>query len=99
MTFCVLIGHEQKKKKKNKGIINFIRRVPPSAFVLVTFVLAVLRKGYFLRQRLKRYQLLMEEIAVLMLLFFYIRLQASRRISVRNRFVYDEWIYCSSILC
>ena len=42
------------------GILIFIRRVPPSNFVVVTFLLSSLRTSYFLRRRLKRYQLLME---------------------------------------
>ena len=88
-----------KKKKKNDvfvgterqklfwGIIIFIRRVPPSNLVVVTFLLISLRKGYFLRRRLKRYRFLMAEIAVLMV--FDIRFHDSRRNSMRNRFVYD----------
>ena len=71
MTFCAFIGREQ--QKLFWGIILFIRRVPPSNFVVVTFLLTSLRKGYFLRRRLKRYRLLMEKIAVLMV--FDIRLQ------------------------
>ena len=78
MTFCVFIGHE--RQKQFWGFI-FISRVPPSNVVVVTF----------LRRRLKRYRLLMEEIAVLMV--FDIWLQASSRISMRNRFVYDRWVY------
>ena len=84
MTFCVFIGHEQ--QKLFWGIIIFIRRVPPSNFAVVTFFLTSLRKGYLLRRRLKRYRLLMEESALLVV--FDIRLQASSRIPMRNRFVY-----------
>ena len=90
MMFSVFIGHE--RQKLFRGIIIFIRRVPPSNFVVVTFLLTSLWKGYFLRRRLKRCWLLMAEIDVLMLLFFYIRFQASSRVSMRNRFVYDGWV-------
>ena len=88
MTFFVLIGHE--RQKLFWGIIIFIRRVPPSNFVVVTFLLTSLRQGYFLRRRLKRYRLLMAEIAVLMV--FDIRLHASSQIAMQNRFVYDGWV-------
>ena len=63
-TFCVFIGHE--RQKLFWGIFIFIRRVAPSNLVVVTFLLTSLRRGYFLRRRLKRYRLLMAEIAVLM---------------------------------
>ena len=89
VTFCVFIGHE--RQKLFWGIIYFIRRVLPSNFVVVTFLLSSLRKGHFLRRRLKRYRPLMEKIAVLMV--FDIRLHASSRISMRNRHVYDGWVY------
>ena len=89
MTFCVFIGHE--RQKLFWGIIIFIRRVIPSNFAVVTFLLTSLRKGYYLRRRFKRYRLLMEKIAVLIV--FDIRLQASSRISMRNRCVYNEWVY------
>ena len=85
MTFCVFVGHE--RHKLFWGIFIFIRRVPQSNLVVVTSLLTSFRKGYFLRRRLKRYRLLMAEIAVLMV--FDIRLHASSRISMRNRFVYD----------
>ena len=75
MTFCVCIGHE--RQKPFLGIIIFIRRVPPSNFVVVTFLLTSLRKGYFLRRRLKRYRVLMAKFALLIVFFIYIRLQAS----------------------
>ena len=88
VTFCVFVDHEW--QKLFRGINFFIRRVLPSNFVVVTFLLTSLRKGYFLRRRLKRYRLLIEKIAVLML--FDIRLQASSRISMRNRCVYDGWV-------
>ena len=94
VTFCVFIGHELQKLFWN--IIIFIMRVLPSNFVVVTFLLTSLRKGYFLRRRLKRYRLLMETIAVLML--FDSRLQASSRISMRNRCVYDGWVSILSVL-
>ena len=85
MTFCIFIGQE--RQKLFWGIFIFIRRVPPSNLVVVTFLLTSLRKRYFLRRRLNRYRLLMAEIAVLMV--FDIRLHASSLISARNRFVYD----------
>ena len=88
MTFCVIIGHE--RQKLFWGIKIFIRRVPPSNCVVVTFLLTSFRKGYFLCRRLKRHRLLMAEIAVLMV--FDIRLQTSRRIAMRNRFVFDGWV-------
>ena len=62
----------------------------------MTFLLSFLHKGCFSRRQLKRYRLLMEEISVFM--FFDIRLQALSRISMRNRFVYDGWVYFSSIM-
>ena len=68
MTFCILIGHE--RQKRFGGIFIFIRRVPPSTFVVVTVLLTHLRKGYFLRRRPNSYRLLMAEIAVLMMFFF-----------------------------
>ena len=88
MTFCVFIGHE--RQKLFWGIFSFIRRVSPSNFVVVTVVLTSLRKGYFLRRRLKRYRFLMMEIAVLKV--FDTRLEASSQILFLNGFVYDEWI-------
>ena len=84
MTLCVLIGHE--RQTLFWGIFIFIRRVPPSNLVVVTFLLTSLRNGYFLRRGPQRYRLLMAEIAVLIV--FYIRLHASSRISMRNRLVY-----------
>ena len=68
MTLCVFLGHE--RQKLFWGIIIFIRRVPSSHFAVVTVLLAFLRKGCFLRRRLKRYQILIEEIAVLVCTFF-----------------------------
>ena len=68
----------------------------PSITFCLTFVLTSLRKGYFLYWRLRRYRLLMAEIAVLMV--FDIRLQASSRISMQNRFVYDEYNFSSIML-
>ena len=88
MTFCVFIGHE--RQRLFWDIFIFIRRVPSSNFVVVTFLLISLRKVYFLRRRLERYRLLMTEIAIFIV--FYIRLHASSRISMRNRFVYDGWV-------
>ena len=87
MTFCVFIGHE---RQLFWGIIIFIMIVPPSNLVAVTFFLASLRKGYFLRRRLKRYRLLIAEIAVL--LVSDVRLHASSQHSMRNRFVYYGWV-------
>ena len=68
MTFCILIGHD--RQKRFWGIFIFISRVPPSTFVVVTFLLTSLRKGYFLRRRLNLYRLLMAEIAVLMFFLY-----------------------------
>ena len=97
MTFCVFIGHE--RQKLFWGIIIFIRRVPPSNFVVVTFLLTSLRKCYFLRRLLKRYRLLMAEIALLMFVF-YIRLQASSRISMRIWWICVWWIgIILTVLC
>ena len=50
MTLCVFIGHE--RQKLFLGIFIFIRRVPPSNLVVVTFLLTSLRNGYVLRRRL-----------------------------------------------
>ena len=85
MMFCVFLGHKRQK------LFWGIRRGPSSNFVVVIFLLTSLRNGYFLRRRLKCYRLLMEEITVLTV--FDIRLQASSRISMRNRFLYDGWVY------
>ena len=95
MTFYIFIGHE--RQKLFWGIIIFIRRVPPSNLVVVTFLLTSLRKGYFLCRWLKRYRLLMADIAVLMFFFFFflvffIRWHASSQISMQNRFVYCGWV-------
>ena len=49
------IGHE--RQKLFGGIFIFIRRVPLSNLVVLTFVTKPLRKCYFLRRRLKRYRL------------------------------------------
>ena len=68
MTFCVFIGLE--RPKLSWGIFIFIRRDPPSNLVVVTFLLTSLRKGYCLRRRLKRYRLLMAEIAVFMVFWY-----------------------------
>ena len=70
----------------------------PLSNVFVTFLLTSFRKGYFLRRRLRHYRFLMAEIAVLMFFFFYIRLQASSLISMRNRSVYNVWIIFSILL-
>ena len=91
MTFCVFIGHE--RQKLFWGIIIFIRRVPPSNLVVVTFLLTSLQKGFFLRPRLQRYRPFMAGIAVLMAGGGgYICLEVSSRIIMRNRFVYDGWV-------
>ena len=49
MTFCFFIGHG--RQKLFWGIFKFIMGVPPSN--VVTFLLTSLRKGYFLRRRLR----------------------------------------------
>ena len=85
MTFCSLIGHE--RHELFWGIFNFIMGVSPSHFVVVTLLLT---KGLFLTSTTQTLPILMAEIAVLM--DFYIRLQASSRISMRNRFLNDVWI-------
>ena len=90
ITFCVFIGHE--RQKLILGIIIFIRRFPPSNLVVLTSLLTSLRMGYLLRRRLRRYRLLMAEIAVLVV--FDIRLQASSRISMRNRLGQDVKFDC-----
>ena len=64
--------------------------VSPSNFIVVSFLLTSLRKDYFSRQRLRRYRFLMVEFAALLVLN--IRLPASSRISMRNRFVCDRLI-------
>ena len=61
----------------------------------LTYLLTSLRKGCFSRRRLRRYRLLMAEIAVSMV--FEIRLQASSRISIRNRLCMMDGYKCRSI--
>ena len=49
MKFFGFVGHE--RQKLFWGIFIFIKRVPPSNVVVVTFLLTSLRKGYFLCRR------------------------------------------------
>ena len=79
-----------RNNKSFTGIFSFIMGVPPSNFVVVSFLLTPLQKDYFLRQRLQCYRFLIAEIAVSLVLD--IGLRASSRIAMRNRFVYDGWI-------
>ena len=67
----VIFDRQSRRSAFLLGIIIFIRRIPPSNFVVVTFLLTSLRKVYFLRRRLRRYRFLMTVIAVLMFLFLY----------------------------
>ena len=79
------IGHE--RHKVFWGIFIVMMGVSPSNFVVVTFFLTSIQKGYFLRWLLRCYRCLMAESAVLVV--FDIRLQASSRISIRNR-LYEQ---------
>ena len=94
VTFCIFIGH--KRQKLFWGTIIVIRRVLPSNFVIVTFLLTSLRKVYSLRRLLKHYWLLMEKIAVLIL--FCIRLQASSWISMQSMCIWWMGIFLA-VLC
>ena len=67
MTFCVFIGNT--RQNLFWGIIIFIRRVLPSNFVVVTFLLTSCRKGC-LTSTSQTLPTLMEKIAVFMLLIF-----------------------------
>ena len=82
MTFCV--RHE--RQKLFWDIIIFIRRVPPSNYVVVTF------KGLFLTSTTQTLLTFNGGNCSFDVFFFYIRLQASSLISMRNRFVYDGWV-------
>ena len=88
MTFCVSMSQE--RHKPFLGMFIFIMGVSPSNFVVVSFLLTSLRKGYLLRQRIRRYLFLKAGTAVLLVLT--ILLQASTGISLRNRFFYDGWM-------
>ena len=88
MTFCVFMSQE--RHKPFLGMFIFIMGVSPSNFVVVSFLLTSLRKGYFLRQRIRRYRFLKAGTAVLLVLN--ILLLVSTRISIRNRFLYDGWM-------
>ena len=88
MTFCVFMSQE--RHKPFLGMFIFIMGVSPSNFVVVSFLLTSLRKGYFLRQRIRRYRFLKAGTAALLVLN--ILLPASTRISMRNRFLYDGWM-------
>ena len=88
MTFSVFMSQE--RHKPFLGMFIFIMGVFPSNFVVVSFLLTSLRKGYFLRQRIGRYRFLKAGTAVLLVLN--ILLPASTRISMRNRFLYDGWM-------
>ena len=50
MLFCAFVGHERYKLLWN--IFNVIVGVPPSSFVIVSFLLTSLRKDYFVLRRL-----------------------------------------------
>ena len=88
MTFCVFMSQE--RHKPFLGMFIFIIGVSPSNFVVVSFLLTSLRKGYFSRQWIRRYRFLKAGTAVLLVLN--ILLPASTRISMRNRFLYDGWM-------
>ena len=62
MTFCVFMSQE--RHKSFLGMFIFIMGVSPSNFVVVSFLLTSLRKGYFLRQRIRRYRFLKAGTAV-----------------------------------
>ena len=89
MTFCVFMSQE--RHKPFLGMFIFIMGVFPSNFVVVSFLLTSLRKGYFLRQRIRRYRFLKAGTVVLLVLN--ILLPASTRISMRIDFcMMDGWI-------
>ena len=67
MTFCVFMSQE--RHKPFSGMFIFIMGVSPSDFAVVNFLLTSLRKGYYLRQRIRRYRFLKAGTAVL--LFYY----------------------------
>ena len=94
MTFCVFMSQES--HKPFLGMFIFITGVSPSNFVVVSFLLTSLRKGYLLRQRIRRYRFLKAGTAVLLVLS--ILLPASTRISMQNRFLYDGWMDNISIM-
>ena len=48
MTFCIFMSQE--RHKPFLGMFIFIMGVSPSNFVVLSFLLTSLRKGYFLRQ-------------------------------------------------
>ena len=77
----------QERHKPFLGMFIFIMGVSPSNFVVVSFLLTSLRKGYFLRQRIRRYRFLKAGTAVLLVLN--ILLPASTRISIC---MMDGWI-------
>ena len=56
------------------GMFIFIMGVSPSNFVIVSFFLTSLRKGYFLRQRIRRYRFLKWELQCCWFLIFYYQL-------------------------
>ena len=88
MMLCVSMSQE--RHKPILGMFIFIMGVSPSNFAVVSFLFTSLRKGYFLRQRIRRYRFLKAGTAVL--LDLNILLPASTRISMRNRFLYNGWM-------
>ena len=91
MTFCVFIGHEQQKLFWGIfiPIIKYFR----------DFLANVLKKGLFLTSTTQTLPIFNgENCSFDGFFFFYIRLQASSLISMRNRSVYDVWIRFSILL-
>ena len=84
-TFCVFVGHEQ--QTLILGILIFMISIK---FCCCEFLVNIYTKGLLLTSTTPRQQILMAEIIVLLDLD--IRLPASSRIVVGNRFVYDGWI-------
>ena len=71
MTFYVFMSQE--RHKPFLCMLIFIMGVSPSNFVVVSFLLTSLRKGYFLRQRIRRYRFLKAGTAVLLVLNILLR--------------------------
>ena len=64
MMLCVSMSQE--RHKPILGMFIFIMAVSPSNFAVVSFLFTSLRKGYFLRQRIRRYRFLKAGTAVLL---------------------------------
>ena len=88
MTFCVFMSHE--RRKPFLGHFYFHYGSLSIKCCCCEFLVNVFTKGLFLTSTTPTLLNLMAEFAVSLVLN--IRLPASSRISMRNRFVYDGWI-------